>query len=151
MDALIGSIPELQKENNVWGGAQKPCAYYGDVRLRFRAVWVAYGKRAPSRKIGYPILFLKPQGIPYFVNCPSLYVCASTVGMPPTPQLKPSRFFDLTQDSFCSRNENDFARSKIAEFRSGIFGFRSRIRVGLSRSRKFPFCTRKERAICARV
>ena len=42
-------------------------------------------------------------------------------GMPLTLQLKPSRFFDLTQDSFCSRNENDFAKSKTADFRSGIF------------------------------
>ena len=62
----------------------------------------------------------------------SLYVCTSAVGMPLTSQLKPSRFFDLTQDSFCFRNENDFARSKTADFRSGIFRFRSRIRVGLS-------------------
>ena len=61
----------------------------------------------------------------------SLYVCTSAVGMPLTSDLKPSRFFDLTQDSFCSRNENDFARSKTADFRSGIFRFRSRIRVGL--------------------
>ena len=52
--------------------------------------------------------------------------------MPLTSQLKPSRFFDLTQDSFCSRNKNDFARSKTADFRSGIFRFRSRIRVGLT-------------------
>ena len=41
-------------------------------------------------------------------------------------------FFDLTQESFCSQNEKDFARSKTADFRSGIFRFRSRIRVGLT-------------------
>ena len=70
------------------------------------------------------------------------YVCTKNVrgqrsafelankGMQLTPQVKPSRFFDLTQDGFCSRNENDFARSETDDFRSGIFCFRSRIRVG---------------------
>ena len=55
------------------------------------------------------------------VRCQRSVIELANKGMPLTLQLKPSRFFDLTQDSFCSRNENDFAKSKTADFRSGIF------------------------------
>ena len=66
--------PRAQKKKKTFGVVPRSRAHIMEAS---DCVFELFGwrtvKHAPSRKIGYPILFLKPQGIPYFVNWLIIY------------------------------------------------------------------------------